>query len=508
MPIKPHIDSLAKTLVASGIKLAFGVSGGGPSLELITALEKYGVKFFSVAYEGAAAMMAGAASADGKTRAVAISIKGPGFINLLPGILSNFYENRPALTVSEAYRSDEPPLRLHKRLDHFQIAAPLLKAWAPYDGEAATINSLLQAAQGGIPGPVHLDLYAEPGPQGALILSDVKGSERGLKPIKAEIIDLIRKSEKPSLILGSQVLRHLDWPWPELKIPIAATAAAKGIIDEESSYAAGIVTGEVKEFAPEKAVFKNSDLIIGLCLRAEELLNPVAFEASFINLEVSEGELIAQVFAMLKSKKWGSDLIAKWRQDIKDYLSDDWLPAAVFYRLNELRGNSDLCLVPDVGLFAYVAEIVWRARSAKEFLGSANGRFMGTAIPTAIGAALTRPGQKIICVVGDGGIRPYLAEIKLAVEERLPILFILMSDGGYGTFAAKAKAGGLSQTAYKVKNSSWLKAVQALGCDGEQLNDLGEFDRAFGEWLRVPKPHYLEMHFDAEKYSRMMDKLR
>src|SRR3989344_2101615 len=133
MEIKPHIAKLAEALSEQKIKWAFGVTGGGASLELITALNEKGIKYYPVAHEAAAVMMAGACSKDGITRAAAITIKGPGFANALPGILSNNYEARPAITISEAYSPATPAHKTHKRLDHFAASVVFVKAFSAVD---------------------------------------------------------------------------------------------------------------------------------------------------------------------------------------------------------------------------------------------------------------------------------------------------------------------------------------------------------------------------------------
>ncbi|MBL1828579.1 hypothetical protein ELE35_29995, partial [Klebsiella pneumoniae] len=90
-------------------------------------------------------------------------------------------------------------------------------------------------------------------------------------------------------------------------------------------------------------------------------------------------------------------------------------------------------LILDTGLFCTIGETIWKASKPSDFCGSSNGRYMGCAIPTAIGVAISNQGKRVICVMGDGGIRPYFPEILLAVEENLPILFLLISDGYYGS---------------------------------------------------------------------------
>ena len=66
-----HLEILAQQIASRGVKHAFGIPGSGPSLFLIDALEKCGVRYHLTHFEGTAAMMAGAI---GRGASVLISV--------------------------------------------------------------------------------------------------------------------------------------------------------------------------------------------------------------------------------------------------------------------------------------------------------------------------------------------------------------------------------------------------------------------------------------------------
>lgn len=526
--MNPYILDLVKNLANQGICYAFGVSGGGLSLELITALEQRGIKFFPVAHEAAAAFMAGAACADGIARAIAISIKGPGLINFLPGILNNYYENRPALTISEAYGPVDPPTKMHKRLDHFAVLKNIVKAYARPSTDLTIINKLLAYAQAEIPGPVHLDLYAKISAEPAIEYGVAGGLAKQASGSLSDALTVIGKAAQPVVILGSLAPRRLkDLSWSSLQLPVATTAAAKGIFDERSPFAAGIVTGEVKELSPETTILNQADIIVAIGLRNTEVVQPRPFTAPLINIDVADAKFIegfnpntnlivavenltstvSQILKVLSDKNWGESVIKAAREAIdREVLADVWLPGQIFSALNQ-HFNGDATLIPDTGIFCTLGETVWTASRPLEFLGSSNGRFMGSAIPTAIGFAIANPGRQIICVAGDGGIRPYFPEIKLAVQEHLPIIFVFMSDGGYGTFAKTAQDKNMSQRAYRINNPGWWRAAQALGCPAQPVENITQLKSALKDYDHT-KPLFLELPFDKAKYALMAQKLR
>ena len=525
MEIKPHIAKLAEALSEQKINWAFGVTGGGASLELITTLHEKGVKYYPVAHEAAAVMMAGACSRDGITRAVAITIKGPGFANALPGILSNNYEARPAITISEAYSPATPAHKMHKRLDHFAASAAFVKAFSAADDDGKNLKTLLDIAQKETPGPVHLELYAEAAAGGVRENFKTTTKFSGEEILK-EINEAIKNSQNPVLILGSLVLRRLgNTDWASFGVPVFTVAAAKGAIDENSIYSGGVISGEVKELSPENLIAR-ADLIFSVGLRNTEVVNAAPYKAQHINIDSVSGfeggfdpkinfltasgnlaKIISELKPLFSGRSWGEDLIAEQNANLeKELFSADWMPAPVFRQIQKALPESMLVL--DTGFFCTVGGTVWKAKSADNFLGSNNGRFMGTAIPTAIGVAISFPGKDIIAVAGDGGIRDYFMEIKLAVENNLPIIFVLMSDGAYGSIAASGRAKGDYEKAFQINNPGWWEAARAIGCLALKIKSSAELKSALEGWQKTKGPMFLEIPFEPEQYAKMAKKLR
>ncbi|QYR19843.1 hypothetical protein KZ483_18425 [Paenibacillus sp. sptzw28] len=529
--MKEIADRLAEELVKHGIRYVFGLTGSGISLDLVTSLEDRGVRFCPAAHEAAAVLMAGACCRDGKVSAAAIGIKGPGFANFIPGILSNYYEARPALTISEAYSSESPRFYAHKRIDHFSMCSAFIKGYSKLDKHFKGLDQLNKLATQEVPGPIHIDIASKLEENisihinplnSAGLNSSMMGDEQS-----EQIIQAIKHSAKPAIILGSMVSRHFNFVrWGEIGVPVLTTAAAKGCIDENSAFYGGLVTGEIKKLSPENAILKEADLIIAFGLRNTEVIRPSSFDAKVIIIDNVEPEFndgfradliissnaaekyIDMILSKIASKPWGDDLLRTyWREVDRELYKEEWLPAQILKDI-QAHLSSDTILVLDTGLFCAIGEIVWKAKSPLHFCGSSNGRFMGTSIPTAIGLALSNLEMKILCVVGDGGVRPYLAEIKLAVEHKLPILFIYMSDGGYGSVKQAATNRKISETAVEITNSSWYRCVEAMGCESVQLKKKKGLEHILQVMDRKNGPMFIEIIFDPESYASMTMNLR
>ena len=80
------VDWLAVELFRRGTRFAFGVPGGGVSLDLLAAAQGAGIRTVVTAREDAAAMMGGVAGRLANAPGLAFSTKGPGLASATNGL--------------------------------------------------------------------------------------------------------------------------------------------------------------------------------------------------------------------------------------------------------------------------------------------------------------------------------------------------------------------------------------------------------------------------------------
>ena len=97
------VDWLALELAARGTRFAFGVPGGGVSLDLLAAAQEAGIRTVITAREDAAAMMAGVAARLAGGPGLAFSTKGPGLASATNGLASALLDRMPVMFAAEPH---------------------------------------------------------------------------------------------------------------------------------------------------------------------------------------------------------------------------------------------------------------------------------------------------------------------------------------------------------------------------------------------------------------------
>jgi acetolactate synthase-1/2/3 large subunit len=162
----------------------------------------------------------------------------------------------------------------------------------------------------------------------------------------------------------------------------------------------------------------------------------------------------------------------------------------------------------DTGYFCTIAEHAWRPRDASLCLMSGQGRYMGTGIPMALGAAIHDQSVPTIAFLGDGGIGPFVGEARLAVERKLPLLFCLLTDGYLSSIRTRALHDKLTQKPVTIAHPSWARVFEAFGMPASHVDSEERFAEALGQWQPKDGPAFIEVAFDPDPYEAMVKGIR
>jgi acetolactate synthase-1/2/3 large subunit len=508
------IVRLADCLAASGIGYVFGVTGSGPSYALIAALKARGVPYVPVSHEGVGPIAAGAYGVLTGRPAVAVSIKGPGMANMTAGMAAAALEGYAPICVAENYDDAVSTDRMHKRLDQHAMAGAVVDgiySLLDLDELPAVLAHHARATR-----PLYIEMSKTASRHRPLDRHAATPAWSG--DVRAAFDARLTDARHVVAMVGSLVKRR-GWQAlaDALQIPVFTTAQAKGTIDERKPNAAGVYTGAGRALALETALLPLADLVVTIGLRNTEILGHGG-KPGFLNIDlphhlatscdtlVGEADVRHVLAAMANKPAWGSGAIEDHRRKWRDYVdSFEWMPGQVFAALDALDWSHALVL--DTGTFCTIGEHGWSARPRRDFLGSSNGRNLGIGVPHALGAACARPGLPVFCVLGDGGIRYYMAEIRTIAALHLPVCFILMKDGRYGSIACNVRGDAPDPDLLQPLGTSWCGVMQAMGLESGHAACAQDFEALLWRWDRR-RPCYVEASFDPDTYLTVASEIR
>lgn len=143
--------------------------------------------------------------------------------------------------------------------------------------------------------------------------------------------------------------------------------------------------------------------------------------------------------------------------------------------------------------------VLWFSRFFKgkgqEVLVSGRWRGMGFSLGASIAAQLVYPQRQVFALVGDGGFSMLMGEFSSAVDQGLPILFVLLNNRAYATEASAMAAAGLKPIGVHLPDVRFDQVAQA--CGGVGLRVTGDsLLQALQESRLVRQPVLLDLQVE------------
>jgi acetolactate synthase-1/2/3 large subunit len=415
---------------------------------------------------------------------VAMVTTGPGATNVITPVAGAWIDSLPLFVISgQVKRADRlagRPLRQGgvQEVDIVPMVSSLTKYAAVVESPDRIrhhMDRALHAMRAGRAGPVWVDVPLDV--QAATIdPSTLTGWEPPPEPhselagMVARVRALVAKAERPLILAGHGVrvsgaaaaLRVLA---EDAHIPVVTTWNALDLLPWEHPLLVGR-PGVVALRAPNFAV-QNCDLLIAIGCRMDNVVtafDPKAFaaRATKVIVDVDPHELarqdgtgaqIIEADALAFAEAWNAlgpvadtEPRAAWRARCADwkfrYGIGDGQPMGdtgeiSHYQfvnvLSEALEPGRLVVTGSSGLAVEVFYSVFRnKRGQRVFLTSGLGA-MGYGLAAAIGACLGAGRARTVCVEGDGSLQLNLQELSTLKQLALPIVLIVMNNGGYAS---------------------------------------------------------------------------
>jgi thiamine pyrophosphate-dependent acetolactate synthase large subunit-like protein len=538
-------EAMADALVAEGTEVIFGVLGGEND-NLVHRLVEVGVRYVPVRHEqGAVGMADGYSRATGRPGVATVTLGGALTNAATPMTAARLSGSQVLVLVGDKRPGDGFEDRFGNQMIEQH---PVLQATIGNFIELANeqrIDRDVQACfrklrRGGgpialnIPWPV-LDASELPDDWKYTPAESVLPPEVRLPPdpaILATAVEWLAASERPLFIGGrggaaSDAAAAISTLGEKCGALLATTLAAKGLFNGDP-FSVGVSGG----FATQdgRRILEQADLLVGFGagLDAYTLDRGRLYgQARVIRIDNDELRLDQSAdgssLALLADAKLAAEALsaavngggARWRSDdMRRQISeiDAWRdveftsrpdcmdPRLVTKIVNELL-PADRQLVVDIGGFMAVPAMHMDISAAGDFVMPWRLGAMGQGLPVAVGAALGKPDQLTVLFIGDGGIMTTLSELDSAARCDVPLLVIVIDDGGYGAERYACLISDRPSALVDFDNPDYAGIASAMGLASHRVTSPAELTEALQTALPPRRPTLIQAIVDRDVYS-------
>jgi len=122
---------------------------------------------------------------------------------------------------------------------------------------------------------------------------------------------------------------------------------------------------------------------------------------------------------------------------------------------------------------------------------------LGYALPAAAGISIARPGQRIICLIGDGSFMYSPQAIYTAVQHRLPVVIIVINNAGYGAMRGFSKVLQVTGVpGIELPGLDFVSLASGMGCPATRVTDPEDLDAALQTAFATDGPMLVEVAVD------------
>ncbi len=461
-------ERLVEGLAARGVEVVFGIPGVH-TVELYRGLAGSPIRHVTPRHEQGAGFMAdGYARVSGKP-GVAFVITGPGLTNTLTAMAQAAADSVPMLVISGVNRTGSLGRGLGL-LHELPDQAAMVRALCPTETVlrpedlAGALDRAFARLTSGRPGPVHLEIPTDVMPLPCAALPLPKAPAPLAMPDLSTAIARMAQARTPVILTGggtrhaAAALRALAEAWDA---PVVQTVNARGTMFDhplcvpaspslnavrDLIRAADCVLAVGTELGPTdydmyvRGGFPDLSGMIRIDLCPEQL----ARHPAALPLQAEAGAAMAILAAALPARQsMGSQRAARTRAEARAETAA-LIPEIQMRMVTALReAVPGAIIVGDSTQPVYAGNLYHDHDRPGGWFNAATGYgALGFGPGPAVGAAIAAPGTPVLCLIGDGGLQFSPGELRTAVDEALPITFVVWNNAGFREIAeAMAGAG-------------------------------------------------------------------
>ncbi|MEM2911131.1 MAG: biosynthetic-type acetolactate synthase large subunit [Candidatus Bathyarchaeia archaeon] len=519
--------ALVESLKRQNVEVIFGIIGGA-IMPVYDALYDSDIRHILSRHEQCAAHAAdGYARACGKP-GICMATSGPGATNLVTGIANAYMDSSPiiALTGQVSTHGSASSYMIGK--DAFQeadiigITTPITKFNYQVRSAAEIPKAVKMAfyiATTGRPGPVLIDL-----PKNVqLDTAEMNFSDEikllGYKPVTdphpvqvKKAAELLVNAERPVILAGggvtsSNAFQELLELAELLLAPVATTLMGKGCFPENHPLSLGHIGMHGNPVANKLILEADVLLAVGTRFadRSTGRLDTFCKDAKKIHIDIDPAEIGKNVDVdipiVADAKKALRTIYTVIAEKTKKKEDSAWLR-----RVNEIRGQcvnnasansvslrppillkmlrqilpEDAIVTTEVGQNQMWAALHYKVFKPRTYITSGGLGTMGFGFPAALGAKVARPDRVVVDIAGDGSFIMSEQELACSVEEKIPVVVIILNNSVLGMVAQWQRLF-YNRRYIAVKLGcvpDFVKLAEAYGAQGIRVGSLEEFTKA------------------------------
>lgn len=512
--IKNGAKILIDTLADLGVDTIFGYPGG-IVLDLYNELyNQSDIRHILVRHEQSAVHAAeGYARVMGKCGVVLVT-SGPGATNTVSGIVNAYLDGYPLVVLTGQVFNNLLGKNAFQEADICDITKSCTKKVYQIKSADEIQDVLIKAftlANSGKKGPVVIDMVKDIFKQDALYknVSVNLPKESLVKAADVQrIYERILSSAKPVIVAGGGVVHsksenELEKFVKVMNIPIVSTMMGLGTFPQNLPNYLGMI-GIFGDKAANQ-LLKESDLIISLGARFNDritcMFEKSDFDSKFIQIDINEKEISNFVKATDYIVCDIKDFLTKLNEfDCREKIFGNWLGKVqdlrklnvirerktnllhsfeVLRKIEEFTKGKSITFTSEVGQHQLWAVQNISQNKDRRILVSGGSGTMGFGFPAAIGVAVAKSENPVVCITGDGSFQMGLHELATCADYHLNIKIMILNNGYLGMVRQLQETqchSHYSQT--KISNPDFVKLAQSYGLQGIRVSTVDQIDDA------------------------------
>jgi benzoylformate decarboxylase len=123
---------------------------------------------------------------------------------------------------------------------------------------------------------------------------------------------------------------------------------------------------------------------------------------------------------------------------------------------------------------------------------------LGYSLPAAVGIALAKPAQRVVCLIGDGSMMYSPQALWTAVQHGLKVTTVVINNGGYGAMRSIGQSMQVRDVpGIDLPGLDFVQIARGMGCPAIRVTDPALLDDALREACNAEGPMLVEVVVDA-----------